>query len=210
MSQQDAFIEELYCIYLPALQRFCIQYLLSWPRCLSYADDYVQDTFIKALKCQNQLKLHPNPYGWLIVACKNICNTEIRKDMRRCKITGIPISLDNQIEIPNPKDDTLCWLCQEEDRQQIKMLVAKLTPQEFTVTDVYFIEHLSLKETAKRNEMSPTVAQGALQRIRHKAHRIIFTTIFSWDSLICCFSALHKWGGKFDEWRCSVMCRSNT
>ena len=31
------------------------------------------------------------------------------------------------------------------------MLVAKLTPQEFTVTDVYFIEHLSLKETAKRN-----------------------------------------------------------
>lgn len=58
------------------------------------------------------------------------------------------------------------------------MLVTKLTPQEFTVTDIYFIEHLSLKEIAKRNEMSPTVAQGALQRIRHKAHRIIFTTIF--------------------------------
>lgn len=58
------------------------------------------------------------------------------------------------------------------------MLVTKLTPQEFAVTDIYFIEHLSLKEIAKRNEMSPTVAQGALQRIRYKAHCIIFTTIF--------------------------------
>ncbi len=107
MSQQDAFIEELYRIYLPALQRFCTQYLLSWPRCLPYADDYVQDTFIKALKCQNQLKLHSNLYGCLIVACKNICNIEIRKNMHRCKITGIPISLDNQIEIPDPKEDIL-------------------------------------------------------------------------------------------------------
>lgn len=179
MPQQDAFIEELYRCYLPALQRYCTQYLLSWSRCLPYADDYVQETFVKALKCQNKLRNHPNPYGWLVVTCKNICNTAIRNDMSRSKITGTLISLENSnIEIPDPKDDILRWLCQVEDRRQIKALIDKLTPQEYAVFDTYFIDHLSLKETAKRNGISKNSAQGALQRIRHKAHHIIFSIIF--------------------------------
>lgn len=178
MSQQDAFIEELYSSFLPSLQCFCHEYLFSWPRCLPYADDYVQETFIKALKCQNELKSHPNPYGWLVIACRNICITAVRNDMNRCRIMGIPVSLDNNLEIPDPKDDILRWLSQTEDRQQIKALVDQLTPQESAVFDSYFIEHLSLKETAKRNEISPTAAQGALQRIRYKARCIIFSIIF--------------------------------
>ena len=173
MPQQDMFMEELYRSYLPALQRFCTQYLLTWPRCLPYVDDYVQETFVKALKCQGRLRKHPNPYGWLVITCKNICNTAIRNDARRCRITGTPISIENDsVEIPDPKDDILRWLCQADDRERIKAITDKLTSQEHAVFDAYFVDHLSLQETAERNGVTKNSAQGSLQRIRQKARHI--------------------------------------
>lgn len=189
MPLHDAFVEDLYRRYLPTLQRFCVQYLLSWPRCLPYADDYVQETFVKALKCQAKLKKHPNPYGWLVVTCKNICNTAIRNDVIRCKITGTPISLENSnVDIPDPKDDILRWLCQEDDRERIKSLTDKLTSQEYAVFDAYFLDHLSLQETADRNGVTKNSVQGALQRIRQKAHYINFYIIFFIGQFILWFS----------------------
>lgn len=177
--QQVPFVEDLYCSYLSALQQFCTQYLLSYPYCLGNVDDYVQETFVKALKCQNKLRKHPNPYGWLVVTCKNICNTEIRKDSRRRKIIGTPISINNnEIEVPDPQDDILRWLCQMDDRERIKSLTDKLTSQEYEVFQSYFFDHLSMKETAQKCGLTKNSVQGALQRIRQKARHSSTLIIF--------------------------------
>lgn len=177
--QQASFVEDLYCNYLSALQQFCTQYLLSYPYCLGNVDDYVQETFIKALKCQDKLRKHPNPYGWLVITCKNICNTAIRNNSCRRKIIGIPNSMNSyEKEIPDPQDDILRWLCQMDDRERIRSLTEKLTPQEYMVFQAYFFDNLSIKETAQKCGLTKNSVQGALQRIRQKARRSNTLIIF--------------------------------
>ena len=81
-------------------------------------------------------------------------------------------------EIPDPQDDILRWLCQMDDRERIRSLTEKLTPQEYMVFQAYFFDNLSIKETAQKCGLTKNSVQGALQRIRQKARRSNTLIIF--------------------------------
>lgn len=169
-----AFIEKLFSLYNEDLKRFCISYLRTRPELMNNADDFVQETFLQAIKCQKKLVDHVNVFGWLYLTCKKRCDSAIARYNRRKRILKQPVSLDTIPELSDPSDSIVQWLCQTDIKEKLHLLNDKLTPLERSVFDVYFLDHSSLKETSKRCGVSIDSVRGSIQRIRKKLIEINF------------------------------------
>lgn len=166
------FLEMLYNQYHKRLFSFCAWNLKKRPDLLHYADDYVQETFLDAIKHKTELMGSDNVAGWLYRNCKKRCDAAIKRYDRRRKILRYPVPIETVPDLPDVSDAVIQWFCITETEETIQMLRERLTTLEYKVFNAYFLERLSLRATAARCDASVDSVRGAIQRIRKKANAI--------------------------------------
>ncbi len=172
MSEQERLICELYNKYYALLKNYCISLFHYDPSLTALAEDCVQDAFYKALTHPEDILKAPNPCAWLVKCCKNNCYAVLRRKVLVRRLLGKPIPLEENTEIQDVTDSLIRWLCQYQAMEQLKELQASLTPLEKSVFDSYYLNNMSVAETAEYNGIAFYSVKGALDRIRSKAKKI--------------------------------------
>lgn len=171
------FIEELYREYHEELHRYCAMQFRFSPQYMPMVDDVVQEIFFKAFLHQTEVIDHPNPMGWLCVACKMMCKSIIRRDLRRREIAGVSVPLEDCNDFQQRMDDIMRWAEQQDDREVLESLKKTLTATEIKVYEAYYEQGDSDREAAEKLGMTLVAVRGVLQRIRNKAKKHDFLTI---------------------------------
>ena len=123
------------------------------------ADDVVQDTFLKLLKCRKPFDSDEHIRNWLIRVTINECK---RFWTSPWKTRIVP--LDENIEEP------FIW---EPEQSALYDKVMELTPKYRETVYLYYFEDFSVKEIADILKISETAVQTRLQRARQKLKEIL-------------------------------------
>ena len=123
------------------------------------ADDVVQDTFMKLLKCRKTFDSDEHIRNWLIRVTINECK---RFWSSPWKTRIVP--LDENIEEP------FIW---EPEQSALYDKVMELTPKYRETVYLYYFEDFSVKEIADILKISETAVQTRLQRARQKLKEIL-------------------------------------
>ena len=123
------------------------------------ADDVVQDTFLKLLKCRKPFDSDEHIRNWLIRVTINECK---RFWSSPWKTRIVP--LDENIEEP------FIW---EPEQSALYDKVMELTPKYRETVYLYYFEDFSVKEIADILKISETAVQTRLQRARQKLKEIL-------------------------------------
>ena len=173
----NEFIEKLYIEFYEELHRYCaMQFRFSY-QYMPMVDDIVQEVFFKAFLNVETVMIHPNPMGWLCSACRFMCMSIIRRDLRRRDIVGISVPLDDCNDFQQRMDDIMRWAEKQEDIEVLETLKKTLTPMEMKVYEAYYERGASDRETAEKLDMTLVAVRGVLQRIRNKAKKLDFVLI---------------------------------
>lgn len=117
------------------------------------ADDIVQETFIKLLKCKRKFESDEHARNWLIRVTINECNNMWNSSWYK-KVT----LTDEQKDVPVFTDS---------DKSELYELVMKLTPKYRQVIYLYYFEEFSIKEVSDILKISQTAVSTRLQRARN-------------------------------------------
>ena len=123
------------------------------------ADDVVQDTFLKLLKCRKPFDSDEHIRNWLIRVTINECK---RFWTSPWKTRIVP--LDENIEEP------FIW---EPEQSALYDKVMELSPKYRETVYLYYFEDFSVKEIADILTISETAVQTRLQRARQKLKEIL-------------------------------------
>ena len=123
------------------------------------ADDVVQDTFLKLLKCRKPFDSDEHIRNWLIRVTINECK---RFWTSPWKTRIVP--LDENIEEP------FIW---EPEQSALYDKVMELTPKYRETVYLYYFEDFSVKEIADILTISETAVQTRLQRARQKLKEVL-------------------------------------
>ena len=174
-------LERIYHERRNDLIRYCEALLLHDPKYRAQAEEIVQDAFMSAVAQWQQLQNHPNLIGWLMTTCRNKCQSMVRRDKNRRRITGMQVEYNDEDDltssqhpgadpaIARQQDALLRYLEATEAREKLDALHAQLSPLERKVYDEYFLQHATLKDTAQKLGVNPDAVNDALRRIRRKA-----------------------------------------
>lgn len=165
-------IDQLYSKYYRELYHYSFSLFDYKQQHAQDAEDCVQDTFEKALRCLNQLEHHPEPLLYLKKVCYHITITRRRNIKNRNRILGYPVPLEEPCEMQNVQDVTMDWIIRLENQAAKARLTERLTESEKKVYQAYFEKELSIQETATACGISHGAARGCIQRIRAKAREM--------------------------------------
>lgn len=118
------------------------------------ADDIVQETFIKLLKCKKKFESDEHARNWLIRVTINECNSLWNSSWHK-KVT----LTDEQKEEP---------VFNNSEQSELYELVMQMTPKYKQVIYLYYFEEFSVKEVVDILKISETAVQTRLQRARQK------------------------------------------
>lgn len=118
------------------------------------AEDVVQETFIKLLKCKKNFETDEHVRNWLIRVAINECNSLWNTSWRK-KVTLTEEQKDEPV-------------FENKEESELYELVMKLTPKYRQVIYLYYFEEFSVKEVADILKISETAVQTRLQRARQK------------------------------------------
>ena len=119
------------------------------------ADDVVQNTFIKLLKCKKQFEDDEHVRNWLLRVAVNECNSIWNSSWRK-KVVSLEESREEE-----PAFST-------SEKSELYDVVMKLSPKYRQVVYLYYYEEFSVKEVAEVLRISETAVQTRLQRARQK------------------------------------------
>lgn len=123
------------------------------------ADDVVQDTFMKLLKCRKTFDNDDHIRNWLIRVTINECK---RFWASPWKTRIVP--WDENVEEP------FTW---EPEQSVLYDKVMELTPKYRETVYLYYFEDFSVKEIADILKISETAVQTRLQRARQKLKKVL-------------------------------------
>ena len=123
------------------------------------ADDVVQDTFMKLLKCRKTFDSDEHIRNWLIRVTINECK---RFWISPWKTRIVP--WDENVEEP------VVW---EPEQSVLYDKVMELTPKYRETVYLYYFEDFSVKEIADILKISETAVQTRLQRARQKLKKVL-------------------------------------
>lgn len=190
-------IETLYAKHLPALIRYCARMLHYDHRYLPLVEDLVQDVFLTALHHHEALVNHPNPYGWLVTACRYRCHDLLRQELRRSSSLGAPLPLE-EAQTPQSQEDVVqAWLHHLDSTQLLSSLHSKLSPMEQQVFETYYLEGNTLQQTSCELDLTTTAVSDAARRIRKKARKPSHDRLLNTTSPCLILLALVLKGGIF-------------
>ena len=118
------------------------------------ADDIVQETFLKLLKCKKKFESDEHARNWLLRVAVNECNSMWNSSWRK-KV----ILTDEQEDKP---------VFSTPEQSELYELVMQMSPKYRQVIYLYYFEGFSVREVASILKISETAVQTRLQRARNK------------------------------------------
>lgn len=169
-TQMNSLLEELYQEYYKVVYDHCLHMLGYNERLNHLIDDCVQEAFVTYMLSEKKLRNHPNPVGWLCKTAWNRMRNAIRMTSKDNRIVE---ELINDVKVNSgyiePAFDL--WSNIEAPSSKLTKIDQSLTEIERKVFDSYFLDDLSLDETAAENHISMNSVRSALDRIRKRAKK---------------------------------------
>lgn len=154
---------------LPSLYR-CAYRLLGN---MADAEDAVQDALLSAYSHWNQFRGEARPSTWLTTIVMNCARMQLRKRQRHYHISlDVPIGGDQEHSLgdslvderPNPEDE-----CHDSKLSAALMKsAARLSPTLRRTFQLRFVDHLSIRETARILGVPVGTAKAQIARARSK------------------------------------------
>ncbi len=167
-EQEEQFLDALYAKYAQTLLRCSQSILLQFPDSGELAEECVQETFVVAMRKMKTLLHHEAPDLWLKNTCRKISLTTQRKLLNRSRILGTPVSSSMLFDTVDLIDDIEAWTIANDLASVKQFLLSELSDEELAVYHLFYEQHMSMKETAAKLNVSKDAVRGALQRIRKK------------------------------------------
>ena len=150
---------------------------LAWRKIndFHYAEEIMQDTFLKAYQKLPTLK-NPNQFaGWLHVTANRLCIDWLRKQKRRQEQKLVMQSLEDTRPEEIEKSSYTHHISEqrmtestERYHELVKKLLEKLPENERAVVTLYYLEEMSTKEIGKFMGVSVNTITSRLQRARKR------------------------------------------
>lgn len=128
----------------------------------AWAEDLVQEAFLKAIKCQDQLRDPERVQGWLLAIVRNCYLKHVRR-----RTPKIEADLDQAFfsafepYVPNETEPL--------DRAEIVERALSQLPQEFReVVMMYYFEELSYQDISAATNVPPGTVMSRLHRAKEK------------------------------------------
>lgn len=118
------------------------------------ADDIVQETFLKLLKCKKKFESDEHARNWLLRVAVNECNSMWNSSWRKKVI--LTDEQEDKPVFPTP------------EQSELYELVMQMPPKYRQVIYLYYFEGFSVREVASILKISETAVQTRLQRARNK------------------------------------------
>ena len=150
---------------------------LAWRKIqdFHYAEEIMQDTFLKAYKKLPTLKNHNQFAGWLHVTANRLCIDWIRKQKRRQEQKLVMQSLEDtrpeEIEessYTHHISEQRMTESTERYHELVNRLLEKLPENERAVVTLYYLDEMSTKEISKFMGVSVNTITSRLQRARKR------------------------------------------
>ncbi len=167
ISRNEAVVD-LFARYYKIVYHQCLVKLHFDSRFTHLVDDCIQEAFVIFLISYDKLCDHPNPAGWLCNTAWNRLRSEIRKTNRHLqKLSEIA---EMEKGAPSEMEAALeRWADQDIALETVAAICSILTQKEQTIYQSYYVEDLSLAETARKNDLSPNAVRSAISRIKKRA-----------------------------------------
>ena len=118
------------------------------------ADDIVQETFLKLLKCKKKFESDEHARNWLLRVAVNECNSMWNSSWHK------------KVVLKDEQDEKMVFETQEQS--DLYELVMQMSPKYRQVIYLYYFEEFSVREVASILKISETAVQTRLQRARNK------------------------------------------
>lgn len=144
---------------------------LAWRRIgdFHFAEEIVQDAFLRAYKGLPKLK-DPNQFpGWLYVITNRLCNDWLQKKKSEIKsVEDIPVVEMQRMSYERYMSEGHEKKAEESRQRLVQQLLAKLPESERTVMTLYYLGEMTTKEISKFLGVSVNTITSRLQRARKR------------------------------------------
>lgn len=165
-------IEKLFCELCDCYYEEIFKYILVNVKNAEQAKDIVQQVFLIAYEKKDIVAKHENQVGFLYQTAKNLIFSCWRKtEKEKTK------QLEEESIVTEEKD-ILEFLIKKKDKEidvtkYIDVVLSQLEENKRRLYQEYYIEHLSMKEIAKREQLRETTVRMRFVRLRKEIKRII-------------------------------------
>jgi len=160
---------KLYNEYFDNLVLWCQSYVNFNSELKYYAEDWVHEAFVRAIKDKDTFITHENQYGWLVVACRHIADNAIqRRDVRR-KHTTFSIDAPTAPDVVDLKASIDRWVETEFAADTLNAILKTLTTQELDIYNEIFVNDAKEAEAAAKFDKPLSAIKATVRRIRRKA-----------------------------------------
>ena len=144
---------------------------LAWRRIgdFHFAEEIVQDTFLRAYKALPKLKDPRQFSGWLYVITNQLCNTWLKKNKSIIEsVEDIPVAEVQRMSYERYALDTQEKEAKASRQKLVQQLLMKLPESERTVVTLYYLGEMSTREISKFLGVSVNTITSRLQRARKR------------------------------------------
>ena len=144
---------------------------LAWRRIgdFHFAEEIVQDTFLRAYKALPKLKDPRQFSGWLYVITDRLCKTWLEKNKSIIEsVEDIPVAEMQRMSYERYALDTQEKEAKVSRQKLVQQLLMKLPESERTVVTLYYLGEMTTKEISKFLGVSVNTITSRLQRARKR------------------------------------------
>ena len=171
-DKQAAFLEELAIRYSDVLMQYALRFLNYQPHLRPLAQECVQETFLRAIKCVDGLMVHENPVGWLKVVLKHLLLNRIGSAKHQREELCGDISVHTAAIGQSAGDALALWEAHQQLEDVLQVAHAILTTEEQRTLESHFFGGLTTAETALLESVPESTIRGRISRIRRKLKKV--------------------------------------
>lgn len=165
---QAAFLNDLAIRYSDVLMQYAMRFLNYQPHLRPLAQECVQETFLRAVRCVDALMSHENPVGWLKVVLKHLLLNRVGSARHRLEelcedVAAHPAALEQSAQ-----DALTQWETHRQLEEVLEVAHAILTTEEQRTLARHFFAGLTTAETALLESVPESTIRGRISRIRRK------------------------------------------
>ena len=161
-SDEQAFLHRLYQKHYPALYDYTYQLGVG----KDVAEDYVQDTFMVAIRHIEAIKKSENPRGYLYQVLKNVIGYQLR---------SLRYAVNLQKKLQEDQDNAPDELYTDELRPET-LYHGAVSDEELRLLIRFYTEGWSQKELAKEMDISENACQKRIARAKQHLQRALEET----------------------------------
>ena len=167
MEERERFVEALYRTYAPRLRRFCQQFVGYRSEYDDAVEECIQDVFVSAYRCYEELKVHPNVQAWLYKTCQYRMQDKIRQLRRHYARTAG----EDALAVQSSPENMERGVEKSSVMETFARFLDSLNAREQTLLKKRYLHGESIREISTAMEMNENTVKVTLMRLRRRAQK---------------------------------------